>query len=94
MDAEPPEETLEAIQELETRLAVLRQKNGIRTPGQPPGTNSSGASSWHMATSLPGLGESILAGTHSEVEDSPEEGNEEKPRAKATKARPMRTRRP
>ncbi|CAE8725915.1 unnamed protein product [Polarella glacialis] len=44
MDAEPPEETLEAIQELETRLAVLRQKNGIRAPGPPPGTNSSGAS--------------------------------------------------
>ncbi|CAE8727758.1 unnamed protein product, partial [Polarella glacialis] len=94
MDAEPPEETLEAIQELETRLAVLRQKNGIRTPGPPPGTNSSGASSWRMATSLPGLGESILAGTHSEVEDGPEEGNEDKPRAKATKARPIRTRRP
>ncbi|CAE8740947.1 unnamed protein product [Polarella glacialis] len=70
MDAEPPEETLEAIQELETRLAVLRQKNGIRTPGQPPGNNSSGARSWHMATSLPGLGESILAGTHSEQDAS------------------------
>ena len=93
MDAEPPEETLEAIQELETRLAVLRQKNGIRTPGPPPGTNSSGASSWHMATSLPGLGESILAGTHSEVEDDPEE-DASKPRAKAPKARPIRTRKP
>ncbi|CAE8612681.1 unnamed protein product [Polarella glacialis] len=85
MDAVPPEEAMEAIQELETRLAVLRQKNGIRSsgppPGPPPGASSSGASSWLMATSLPGLGESILAGTHSEVEDK-------KPRAKATKARP------
>jgi hypothetical protein len=88
MDAEPPEETLEAIQELETRLAILRQKNGIRAPG----TSSSGASSWHMATSIPGLGESILAGAHSEVEDDPEENG--KQRNKATKARPLRIRKP
>ncbi|CAE8633213.1 unnamed protein product, partial [Polarella glacialis] len=89
MDAEPPEETLEAIRELETRLAVLRQKNGIRAPG----ASSSGASSWHMATSLPGLGESILAGTHSEVEDDPEE-DAGKQRNRATKARPIRIRKP
>ncbi|CAE8594596.1 unnamed protein product, partial [Polarella glacialis] len=49
MDAEPPEETLEAIQELETRLAVLRQKNGIRAPG----ASSSGASSWHNGDEPP-----------------------------------------